>query len=54
MQDFLYMGGYYAFVWPAYGLVLVVLILNLTIPRRRERRILRRVARQGGEGRRRG
>ena len=29
MQEFLHMGGYAAYVWPAYGLGLVVLAWNV-------------------------
>jgi heme exporter protein D len=29
MKDFLDMGGYAAFVWPAYGVTLAVVILNI-------------------------
>lgn len=46
LQEFLYMGGYYPFVWPAYALALLVLIGTPVAARRRERRILRRVVRQ--------
>ncbi len=40
-QEFLAMGGYAAYVWPAYGLALVVLIANAVLPHRRERQLLR-------------
>ncbi|HKJ87013.1 MAG TPA: heme exporter protein CcmD [Gammaproteobacteria bacterium] len=46
LHEFLYMGGYAAFVWPAYGLALVVLVVNLVVPHRRERQTLRQIARQ--------
>lgn len=46
IQEFLYMGGYYPFVWPAYGLALLVLAINVLTPRLRERRILRRIAKR--------
>ncbi|MEF8792353.1 heme exporter protein CcmD [Thiohalorhabdus sp.] len=45
-QEFFYMDGYYAFVWSSYGLALLVLLINLVIPRWRERRMLRRLARE--------
>lgn len=50
LQEFLYMGGYYPFVWPAYALVLLVLIGTPVAARRRERRILRRLANQEPRG----
>lgn len=34
------MGGYAAFVWPAYGVVAIVLLANVVIARRRHRRLL--------------
>jgi heme exporter protein D len=40
------MGGYAAYVWPSYGLALLVLVLNFAVPHWRERRILRRIARE--------
>jgi len=43
MSEFLSMGGYAAFVWPAYGLTLIVLVGNVLLPRRRHRRILRQL-----------
>ena len=32
IQDFFAMGGYAAYVWPAYGLTLIVLLANIIIP----------------------
>jgi heme exporter protein CcmD len=32
--EFLAMGGYAAFVWPSFGLTLIVLILNVRAARR--------------------
>ncbi|MSR15886.1 MAG: heme exporter protein CcmD [Gammaproteobacteria bacterium] len=53
MNDFFAMGGYAAFVWPAYGLTAVVLALNAILPCRRERALLRQLAaeakRQGSQ-----
>ena len=34
MSDFLNMGGYAAYVWPSYGLTLIVIILNIVWARR--------------------
>lgn len=36
LQTFLHMGGYALYVWTSYGLALIVLILNVVLPRRRE------------------
>lgn len=43
-ESFLDMGGYARFVWPAYGLTLIVLLINLVLPIVRERRLLRRLS----------
>ena len=32
MQEFFAMGGYAFYVWPAYGLTLIVLLANIIIP----------------------
>jgi heme exporter protein D len=34
MSDFLNMGGYAAYVWPSYGLTLVIIVLNIVSARR--------------------
>jgi heme exporter protein D len=34
MSDFLNMGGYAAYVWPSYGLTLVIIVLNIVWARR--------------------
>jgi heme exporter protein D len=34
MSEFLNMGGYAAWVWPSYGLTLIVIILNIVWARR--------------------
>ena len=34
MSEFLNMGGYGAYVWPAYGLTLVVIVWNIIGARR--------------------
>ena len=36
LQDFLAMGGYAAYVWPAYGLTALVLLWNWWAARRSE------------------
>jgi heme exporter protein D len=50
LQSFLAMGGYAAYVWPAYGVFFVVLLIDWLAPQFRRRRTLRelrgRMARQ--------
>ncbi|HET7570937.1 MAG TPA: heme exporter protein CcmD [Gammaproteobacteria bacterium] len=46
LHEFLTMGGYAAFVWPAYGVVAVVMIANVVIARRRHRRVLEALQRR--------
>jgi heme exporter protein D len=36
LRDFLHMGGYAGYVWTAYGLTTLVLVLNWTSARRSE------------------
>ena len=45
MTKFLNMGGYGLYVWPAYLIVAIVLILNLVVPLRRHRRLLSEMSR---------
>ena len=45
MIEFLSMGGYGLYVWPAYLIVAIVLILNLVVPLRRHRRLLSKMSR---------
>ena len=45
MIEFLNMGGYGLYVWPAYLIVAIVLILNLVVPLRRHRRLLSKMSR---------
>ncbi|MDP6268078.1 MAG: heme exporter protein CcmD [Arenicellales bacterium] len=45
MIEFLNMGGYGLYVWPAYLIVAIVLILNVVIPLRRHRRLLNEISR---------
>ncbi len=37
VQEFLSMGGYAAYVWPAYGLATLVMVVNAVSPARRLR-----------------
>jgi len=50
LQAFFAMGGYAAYVWPAYAVFFLVLIADTIAPRLRRRRVLRelraRLARQ--------
>lgn len=50
-HEFLTMGGYGAYVWPSYGVVLVVMIVNAILPSRRQRALLKQLRRsQSSEG----
>lgn len=42
MQEFFAMGGYAAFVWPAFGITTAVLVLNVVTARRHDRKVLAR------------
>ena len=44
IREFLDMGGYAPFVWPAYGLTFIVLILNAVIPWCRGKRLKRKIS----------
>lgn len=44
--QFLTMGGYAIYVWPAYGVCLVVLLANVWLPIRRRRQFIRRLNRK--------
>ena len=45
MTEFLSMGGYAPYVWTAYGITLVVIVLNVWSARRRHLQALSRVRR---------
>ena len=53
MSQFFAMGGYAAYVWPSYGLTLVVIVLNVVWARRllakSREEARRRLAMRGGE-----
>ncbi|MGH8525824.1 MAG: heme exporter protein CcmD [Gammaproteobacteria bacterium] len=51
MNAFFDMGGYGFYVWSAYMVALIVLILNLLIPMFRNRRLLRRLSARSGRER---
>lgn len=44
LAEFLAMGGYAVYVWPAYGISLVVLLLNVVVPIVQRRQLLRELA----------
>ena len=44
MHDFFHMGGYALYVWSTYGLAFIVLVLNVIIPLRREKKLLKSIA----------
>ncbi|MDN3519082.1 heme exporter protein CcmD [Aquisalimonas lutea] len=41
MMEFLAMGGYAAYVWPAYAIVFAVLGVQILLPVRRHRQLIR-------------
>ena len=46
MHDFFHMGGYALYVWSTYGLAFIVLVLNIIIPFRREKTLLKSIAKK--------
>ena len=44
MAEFLHMGGYAAYVWGAYAVAFVVLLINILLPRQAEQRLLTELA----------
>jgi heme exporter protein D len=55
LREFLAMGGYAAYVWPAYAVFILVLLADWLAPAFRRRRLLRelrgRIARQSARER---
>ncbi|HEX2666922.1 MAG TPA: heme exporter protein CcmD [Gammaproteobacteria bacterium] len=47
-NEFLTMGGYAAYVWPAYAIAAVVVLVNLFAPGRRLKRIKDGIRRRKG------
>lgn len=43
-DEFLAMGGYGVYVWPAYGIAFVVLLLNVVLPLVQRKQFLRQLA----------
>ena len=48
LNEFLSMGGYGAYVWPAYGLATLVVLVNIVLPLRRLRKLKADIRRRGG------
>ncbi|MEO7073220.1 MAG: heme exporter protein CcmD [Rhodanobacter sp.] len=46
LQPFLAMGGYAAYVWPAYAIFFIVLVADSVVPTVRRRRALREIRAQ--------
>ena len=46
MSEFFNMGGYAAYVWSAYGISLVVLVMNIILPIQREKALLSSIRRR--------
>ncbi len=44
-MNWIYMGGYGAYVWGAYGLTLVVFVMNYLIVKREKKQIQKRMNR---------
>ncbi|NOV29017.1 heme exporter protein CcmD [Methylomonas sp. ZR1] len=42
-ESFLYMGGYAVYVWPAYGVTALVLVVNIVLPVLQRKRLLRQL-----------
>lgn len=45
-NEFFSMGGYALYVWTSYGLMAVILILNLLAPLKRHAEVLKTIARR--------
>lgn len=43
IQDFLQMGGYAAYVWSAYGITLIVLIVNVGLILRKQKKAMKKI-----------
>lgn len=46
MKEFLHMGGYAMYVWPSYGLALIVLLWNVIMPMRRRKQNIASIKRR--------
>ena len=47
-HEFLTMGGYGIYVWPAYGLAAVVIVVNIVLPLKRLRQLKADIRRRAG------
>ncbi len=50
LADFFYMGGDWAYVWSAYGITAVFMIVNILLPLRRRKKLLARIKRKIDKG----
>ena len=50
LHEFLTMGGYAAYVWPAYAVAAVVMIANAVLPSGRLKRLKAEIRRRKGGG----
>ncbi len=46
LSEFFHMGGYAMYVWPSYGIALIVLILNWWLPYQQHKQNLKKLKRQ--------
>jgi heme exporter protein D len=46
MKEFFAMGGYAVYVWPSFGLALIVLVANIVAPMQQRKRALTNIARK--------
>ena len=44
MNEFLQMGGYAFYVWSAYGISLIILLINVYLPLQREKKIIQYIS----------
>lgn len=44
LESFLYMGGYAVYVWPAYGVTALVLVINVILPILQRKQLLRQIS----------
>lgn len=44
LESFLYMGGYAVYVWPAYGITTLVLVVNVVWPILQRKQLLRQIS----------
>lgn len=51
MKEFLFMGGYAAYVWSCFGLTFAVLIGNVVLARYSHRKTLQELDMRGGRSR---